>query len=112
MGESLGFQRQFFSVAAYQGVLSVNKFTIVGIIAGKILDHAIAGENKQMIHDSVKEKAVMTHYNGTSLEIRKILFQQSQSHDVQIVCRLVQYQEIGRTHQHRGQMQPRQLAAA
>ena len=65
-----------------------------------------------MVGHLVYEIAVVRHYDHTPLECAQILLQNAERHDVQIVRRLVQNQEIGVAHQHRAEIQPPPFAAA
>ncbi len=65
-----------------------------------------------MIDDRIEKESVVTYHYKTPLELRKILLKYAESHDVKIVGRLVEYQEVGRPHQHRCQLQPATLSPA
>ena len=53
----------------------------------------------------------MAHHNHATLEIHQIILKHGESHDVEVVCRLVEYQEIRALHQHRGQIKTAALTA-
>ena len=51
------------------------------------------------------------HYKAT-VKFPQVFLKDSQRNYIEVVRGLVQNQEIGRTHQHRGKVQPALLAAA
>ena len=65
-----------------------------------------------MVHYLIHEIAVVAHHDDTSLEVLQILFQHLQRHDIQVVRRLVEYQEVRIPHQYRTQVQPSPFSSA
>ena len=57
-----------------------------------------------MVGDFIDEVAVMRNHDHAPLERLQVLFQYAERHDVQIVRRLVEDQEIGTLHQDRAEV--------
>ena len=53
-----------------------------------------------MVDYAVEEESVVTHYDQASLELGEVILEDAEGHDVEVVGRLVEYQEVGRPHQH------------
>ena len=53
----------------------------------------------------------MAHDDDTAGEVLQVFFQYLQRHDIEVVCGLVEYQEVGVTHQHRAEVQLTTLTA-
>ena len=86
--------------------------TVVGVVAREIADVALSFEYQQMVYHFVHEVAVVAHHDDTSLEVLQVFFQHLQSHDVQVVGRLVQHQEVWVSHQYRTEVQPAAFSPA
>ena len=54
----------------------------------------------------IKEESVVAYHDQASLELRETILQYAERHDVKIISRLIENQEVGRTHQHRRKLQP------
>ncbi len=54
----------------------------------------------------------MADYDDATLEFGEVFLKDSEGHDVEVVGRLVEDEEVGPSHQHRGQMQAAAFAAA
>ena len=65
-----------------------------------------------MVGDLIDEVAVVRNHDHTPLERLQVLFQYAERHDVQVVRRLVEDQEIGTLHQNRTKIQAFAFAAA
>ena len=77
---------------------------VVGVGAGEFADLAASAEDEQMVGDFIDEVAVMRNHDHAPLERLQVLFQYAERHDVQIVRRLVEDQEIGTLHQDRAEV--------
>ena len=53
-----------------------------------------------MVCKLVYEKAVVGDYQQRAGKSGQILFQHIEGHQIQIIGRLIQYQEVGTAHQH------------
>ena len=86
--------------------------TILGIVAREILDLTIAPKDQQMVDHLIHEIAVVADDNHAAREILQVFFQYLKRHDVQIVGRLVEHQEVGILHQDGTEIELAPLAAA
>ena len=93
LGTSLAFRLRLLAA-------ELLPFTVLRIVAGEVLDLALALEYQQVVHDLVHEVAVVTHHNDASGEVLQVLFQYLQRHDVKVVGGFVEHQEVGVLHQH------------
>ena len=58
-----------------------------------------------MVDHLVHEVTVVAHYDHTAGEILKVFLEDLKGHDVEVVRRLVEYEEIGVLHQHRTEVE-------
>ena len=58
-----------------------------------------------MVNHLVHEIPVVAHHNHASGEVGQIFLQYLQSHDVKVVSRLVEHEEVWILHKHRTQIQ-------
>ena len=58
-----------------------------------------------MVYHFVHEITVVAHHNHASFEILQILFQHIQRHNIEVIGRLIQHQEVGIAHQDRTQIE-------
>ena len=58
-----------------------------------------------MVHHLIHEITVVAHHNHAPGEVLQIFLQYLERHDVQVVRRLVEHQEVGVLHQHRTQIE-------
>ncbi|MNE31026.1 hypothetical protein D3C80_1245710 [compost metagenome] len=85
-------------------------FLIFGIIADMQPDGAVL-ERDQLINGAVEEITVMRYRENYTGELIQIIFQYRQRTDIQVICRLIQQQHIGRAHENTQQVQPSFFAA-
>ena len=64
-----------------------------------------------MVYHFIHEVAVVTYHDYTSLKVLQIFFENLQSYDVEVVCRLVEYQEVRILHQYSAQIQSASFAS-
>ena len=88
---------------------------LVGLVILEIplepLHVAVALERQDMRGDPVEEPAVMADDHRATGEIFQCFFERPKRFDVEIVCRLVEQQEVGTRAQHLGEMHAVALAA-
>src|SRR5690606_32436986 len=75
-------------------------YPVIRIVSGKILYGSVPLENEEMVHDLVHEIAVVGDHDQAARKIQQKPFQDVQGHDIQVVGRFVQDQEIGILDQH------------
>lgn len=88
------------------GVAQLFPFEVFVVVAGKVSDPSFAFEYQQMIHDFVHKIAVVRDDDQAAAESLQVFFEHLQRHDIQIVRRLVQHQEVRIAHQYRAQVEP------
>ena len=84
---------------------------IVGIAALILTDRAAALKGEDPAHYAVKEIPVMRYRNHDPLEMIKIILQNRQRADIQVVGRLVEQKDVWRAHQDMEQIESAPLAA-
>ena len=87
---------QAFSLSLFQFA----PLAIVGVVAWIVLKFAIALHHKQMIDHLVHKISVVAHHYHATSEVGEILLKHIECHDVEVVGRFIENQEVGRTHQH------------
>ena len=73
----------------------VEPCAVVGVVAWKVTDFPVAFKHEYVVDDAVEEEAVVADDDKASLELRQVFFKQSESHDVKVVRRFVENQEVG-----------------
>ncbi len=84
---------------------------IVGEAALVLGDSAVALKGKDPVHRTIQEVAVMGHCHHDTGKAVQIILKDRHGADVEVVRRLIQYQHIGRTHQHPEKIEPPLLTA-
>ncbi len=79
--------------------------------AVEIADFTVAFKDKQVVYQPVHEIPVVGNHHQAAGKILQEIFQHLQRHDVQVVGRLVEDEEVGIFHQHREQVQTTALPA-
>ncbi len=69
-------------------------------------------EYQQVIYYLVHEVAVVRYHDEASFKSGKVFFQDVQCDDVQVVCRLIQYQEVGVGDEYGAEVESSSLTAA
>ena len=92
--------------------LQVGPLPILCIVSGEILDFALAFKHQQMVHHLIHKVAVVRYHNHAPGKILQVFLQNLQRHNVQVVGRLVQHQEVGVAHQHGAKVQFSALTTA
>ena len=85
--------------------LHCQPLAVLGVVAWEVLYLSVALEHQQMINHLVHEISVVAHYNNTSGEVGKIFLQYLKCHDVKVVGRFVEHEEVGILHEHCTQIQ-------
>ena len=88
------------------GFIFLDVLPVLAVAADKILDDTVAAENEEMVHEPVQEMTVMRNYDESAVEFLQVLLQDVQGHDVQVVGRLIQDQQIRLAHQDGQQVEP------
>ena len=91
---------RFFVLAPHAAPLPVLR-----VVAWEILDAAFSLEHQQVVHNLVHEITVVADDDDAPREVLQVFFQYLQRHNVQVVRRLVQHQEVRVPHEHRTQIQ-------
>ena len=84
---------------------SCKTLPILSVIAGEIVYDAITFEHQQMVYNLVHKIPVVADNDDTSLEITEIFFKDIQRHDIEVVCRLVENEEVWVLHEHRAEVE-------
>ena len=107
LGRLLGLVGQALGL----GLLQFAPLAIVGVVARIILEFAIALHHEQMIDHLVHEISVMAYHDHATSEVGEIFLKHIECHDVEIVGRLIEDEEVGRTHQHCAEIEPALLTS-
>ena len=86
--------------------------TVFAVVAREVLHPSIAFEHEEVVHHFVHEIAVVAHHNEAALELGKVVLQDLQRDDVEVVGGLVEDEEVGGSHQHRAEVESAFLASA
>ena len=76
-------------------------FAELGVVAGEVLYLTIATEHEQMVDNLVHEESVVRYYYDASGEVLQIFLQHLKRLYVEVVGRLVEYEEVGIAHKYR-----------
>ena len=82
---------------------------ILTIAAREVLNFAIPLEDQRVVNHSVHEVAIVTDDDEASTEVLQIILEYLQRHDVEVIRRLVEDEEVGRFHQHCAEIKPASL---
>jgi len=85
---------------------------VLRVVAGKILDASVTLESENAIDNLVREETVVGDDEQAALKGTEILLQHVERENVQVVCRLVEDEEIGVAHQDGQQVEPPAFAPA
>ena len=76
-------------------------FAELGVVAGEVLYIAVTTEYEQVVDNLVHEESVVRYYYDASREVLQIFLQHLKRLYVEVVGRLVEYEEVGIAHKYR-----------
>ena len=74
---------------------------ILRVVAWEILYASFAVKHQQVVDHLVGEVAVVAHYDDAAREVLQVFLEHLQRLYVEVVGRLVEYEEVGVAHEHR-----------
>ena len=85
------------------GVLFL-RLAVLCVVAGEVLDVAVAVEDEEVLNDFVHEIAVVADNDEASAEGGEVVFEDVEGWDVEVVGRFVEDEEVGVAHEDGAEM--------
>ena len=85
---------------------------IIGVAALVLADPTVTLEGEDAVHDTVEEVAVVGYRNHDAVEVVEVILEDGHRTDIEVVCRLVEDEDIRLGHKDAKQVEATLLAAA